>query len=59
MLALDTMGATAQAIFYIVGVVLLVLHGIGIKFGGEGIRLGALGLAAIFFVSAWNAVAAT
>jgi hypothetical protein len=59
MLAIDTMGATAQAIFFVVAVVLLVLHGIGLKLGGEGIRLGAIGLAAYVFVFAWNAVAAT
>lgn len=59
MLAINEMGATPTAIFFVVAVVLLVLHGIGLKLGGEGIRLGAIGLAAYIFVFAWNAVAAT
>lgn len=59
MLAINTMGATATAIFYFVGVVLFILAGIGFKVAGDRVHLVGLGLAAVFFVSLWNAVAAT
>ncbi len=58
MLAIGTMGATPTAIFYIAAVVLFVVAGIGLKLGKEGLNLLGLGLAAAFFVSAWNALAA-
>ena len=59
LLGISVMGATPTAIFYIVGVVLLVLAGLGQAIFGDKLNLVGLGLAAIFFVSAWNAVAAT
>jgi len=59
MLAISTMGATPQAIFYVVGVILFVLAGVGLKPAGDRVHLLALGLAAVFFVVAWNALAAT
>ncbi|MFO7591505.1 MAG: hypothetical protein R6X23_11520 [Acidimicrobiia bacterium] len=58
MLAISSMGATPTAIFYIVAVVLFVVAGIGATFGKEGLNFIGLGLAAAFFVSAWNALAA-
>ena len=57
-MAISSMGATPTAIFYIVAVVLFVVAGIGLKLGKEGLNLIGLGLAAAFFVSAWNALAA-
>ena len=59
MLAISTMSATATAIFYIAGVVLFVAAGIGFKPAGDRVHLVGLGLAAVFFVAAWNALAAT
>jgi len=58
MLAISIMGATPTAIFYIVAVVLFILAGIGFKPAGDRVHLG-LGLAAAFFVTMWNALAAT
>jgi hypothetical protein len=59
MLAISQMGATPQAIFYVVGVILFILAGIGFKPAGDRVHLVGLGLAAVFFVVAWNALAAT
>jgi len=59
MLAISTMGATPTAIFYIVGFALFILAGIGFKPAGDRVHLVGLGLAALAFVSAWNALAAT
>jgi len=59
MLAISQMSATPQAIFFTIGVVLLVLAGIGVKPAGDRVHLVGLGLAAIFFVAAWNAWALT
>ena len=57
MLAINSMGATPTAIFYIVAVVLFVVAGIGLKLGKDGLNLIGLGLAAAFFPFAWNALA--
>jgi hypothetical protein len=59
MFAISTMSATPQAIFYIVGLVLFVLAGIGFKPAGDRVHLVGLGLAAVTFVTAWNALALT
>jgi hypothetical protein len=59
MLGISTLGATPTAILYIVGVVLFVLAGLGQAVFGEKISLVGLGLAAVFAVFAWNALAAT
>ena len=59
MLGISVMGATPTAIFYVVGVVLFVLAGLGQALFGEKLNLVGFGLAAVFFVSAWNAVALT
>jgi hypothetical protein len=59
MLAISTMGATPQAIFYVIAVVLFVLAGIGFKPAGDRVHLVGLGLAVAFFVVAWNALALT
>lgn len=58
MLAIGTMGATPTAIFYIVGLVLFVIAGLGMKVGKEGLNLLGLGLAAITVPIAWDALAA-
>ena len=55
MLALSTMGLTAQAIFYSVAVVAFVLAALGQAVFGEKISLVGVGLAAFVFVFAWNA----
>jgi hypothetical protein len=59
MLAIGFMGATAKAIFYVVGVVLFVLAAVGGKPGGDRVNLVALGLAVVFFPTMWDALAAT
>jgi hypothetical protein len=59
MLAIGVMSATAQAIFFTVGLVLFVLGGIGYKPPGREVHLVSLGLAAWIFVVAWNAWALT
>ena len=59
MLAISTMSPTPSAIVYIVGVVLFAAAGIGFKPAGDRVHLLALGLAAVFFVTMWNALAAT
>jgi hypothetical protein len=59
MLAINTMGATPTAIFFIVSLALFVLAGIGFKPAGDRVHLVGLGLAAYVFVLAWNALAAT
>ena len=59
MLAISTMSPTATAIFYIVGVVLFIAAGIGFKPAGDRVHLVGLGLAAVFFVAMWDALAAT
>jgi hypothetical protein len=59
MLAISQMSPTATAIFFIVGLLLFVLGGIGFKPPGDRIHLVSLGLAAYIFVLAWNALAAT
>jgi hypothetical protein len=59
MLAISLMGATPTAIFYVVGVVLFILAGIGFKPVGDRVHLVGLGLAAVFFPVMWNALAAT
>jgi hypothetical protein len=58
MLAINSMGATPTFIFYLVAVVLFVSGGLGMKPMKEGVNLIGLGLAAAFFVGAWNALAA-
>jgi hypothetical protein len=59
MLAISTMGPTATAIFFIVGFVLFVAGGVGVKPPSDRVHLLSLGLAAYIFVLAWNALAAT
>jgi hypothetical protein len=59
MLAISLMGATPRAIFYIVAVVLFILAGIGFKPVGDRVHLVGLGLAAAFFPTMWDALAAT
>jgi hypothetical protein len=59
MLAIDVMGTTPTAIFYVVAVVLFILAGIGFKPVGDRVHLVGLGLAAAFFPLMWNALAAT
>jgi hypothetical protein len=59
MLAIGFMGATTKAIFYVVGVILFILAGIGFKQGGDRVNLVALGLAVVFFPTMWDALAAT
>jgi hypothetical protein len=59
MLAINLMGTTPTAIFYVVGVVLFILAGIGFKPVGDRVHLVGLGLAAVFFPIMWNALAAT
>jgi hypothetical protein len=55
MLALSTMGLTAQAIFFTVAVVAFVLAALGQAVFGEKISLVGVGLACFVFVAAWNA----
>jgi hypothetical protein len=59
MLAISIMSATPRAIFYVVGVALFILSGIGFKPAGDRIHLVGLGLAAVFFPFMWDALAAT
>lgn len=59
MLAISIMGTTPTAIFYVVGVALFILSGIGFKAAGDRVHLVGLGLAAVFFPVMWNALAAT
>jgi len=59
MLAISQMGTTPAAIFDVVGVVLFILAGIGFKPAGDRVHLVGLGLAAVFFVVMWNALAVT
>jgi hypothetical protein len=59
MFAISVMGTTPTAIFYVIGVVLFLLGGVGFKPAGDRVHLVSLGLAAVFFVVAWNALAAT
>jgi len=59
MLAISQMGTTPTAIFYVVGVLLFIGAGIGFKPAGDRVHLVGLGLAAVFFVVMWNALAAT
>ena len=51
MFAISVMGATAQAIFYVVAVIFFVLAGVGFKPPGDRLNLVGLGLAAAFFPS--------
>jgi hypothetical protein len=57
--AISNMGTTPTAIFYVVGVALFILSGIGFKPAGDRVHLVGLGLAAVFFPVMWNALAAT
>jgi hypothetical protein len=59
MLAINVMGTTPTAIFYVVAVVLFILSGIGFKPVGDRVHLLGLGLAAVSFPMMWNALAAT
>jgi hypothetical protein len=59
MLAIGLMSATAQAIFFTIGLVAFVLGAIGFKLPNERVSLVSLGLAAWIFVLAWNAWALT
>jgi hypothetical protein len=59
MLAISTMSPTATSIFFIVGFVLFILGGVGVKPAGDRVHLLSLGLAAYIFVLAWNALALT
>ena len=59
MLAISTMSATAQSIFYVVGFLLFIGAGVGFKPAGDRVHLLALGLAAVTFVVLWNTLAAT
>ncbi len=59
MLAISTMSATATAIFYTVAVVVFLLGAIPFETRGMRLHFIALGLAAAFFPSMWNAWAAT
>jgi hypothetical protein len=59
MFAISLMSHTASAIFYVVGVVLFLAAGIGFKPAGDRVHLVGLGLAAVFFVTMWNALALT
>jgi hypothetical protein len=57
MLAISLMGATAQAIFYVVAVIFFVLAGVGFKPPGDRLNLVGLGLAAAFFPIMWDRIA--
>jgi hypothetical protein len=46
-------------LLYVIGVILFILGGIGFKPAGDRVHLVSLGLAAVFFAVAWNALAAT
>lgn len=59
MLAISQLGTTPTAIFFVIGVILFILGGIGFKPAGDRVHLLSLGLAAVFFVYAWNALALT
>ena len=59
MLAINVMGATPRAIFYIVAIALFILAGIGFKRAGDRVHWVGLGLAAAFFPVMWDALAAT
>ena len=59
MLAISQMGTDPTAIFYVVGFLLFIGAGVGFKPAGDRVHLVALGLAAVFFVVMWNALAAT
>jgi hypothetical protein len=59
MLAINVMGATPRAIFYVVAVILFIFSGIGFKPAGDRVHLVGLGLAAAFFPLMWDALAAT
>ena len=59
MLAISPLGTTPTAIFFVIGVILFILGGIGFKPAGDRVHLLSLGLAAVFFVAAWNALALT
>jgi len=59
MLAISHMGTTPTAIFYTIGVVLFILAGVGVKPAGDRVQLTGFGLAAVFFVIAWNAWSVT
>lgn len=59
MLAISQLGTTPTAIFFVIGVILFILGGIGFKPAGDRVHLLSLGLAAVFFVAAWNALALT
>jgi hypothetical protein len=49
LLAISTIGATATAIFYTVGVVLFILGALPLETRGVRLHFVALGLAAVFF----------
>jgi hypothetical protein len=59
MLAIGIMSATPRAIFYVVAVLLFILAGIGGKAAGDRVNLVAIGLAAAFFPTMWDALALT
>jgi hypothetical protein len=58
-LAISLMSATPRAIFYVIAVILFILSGVGFKPVGDRVHLVGLGLAAAFFPTMWDALAAT
>ncbi len=57
-LAIGQMGTTPAFIFVPIGLLLLISAAVGLKFVGERAALIGLGLAAIFFITWWNLLAA-
>jgi hypothetical protein len=57
MFAISVMGATAQAIFYVIAVIFFLLAGVGFKPPGDRLNLVGLGLAAAFFPTMWDRIA--
>jgi hypothetical protein len=57
-LAIGQMGTTPSFIFVTIGLLFLISAAVGLKFVGERAALIGLGLAAIFFITWWNLLAA-
>src|SRR5437868_15495236 len=59
MLAITTLRAGWQTVFFATALILFVLHGIGFDQRATRLRFDGLGLAVFVFVFFWNALAAT
>jgi hypothetical protein len=59
MLAVTTLSAGAQAVFFLIALVLFVVGAIGWLPGSSRVKLESLGLAFFVFVFFWNAWAAS